>query len=197
MGSDAEKTGQHALQMPSLEALIDVIDRQVDRVPHPYAPEGVAVSTDKEDEAQKKKGRQYLRFYLNDMTFAIPLQNTLEIDYLPEITPLPNLPRWVRGICNLRGNIFSVVDLKRVLELAPVNAEPIRKLILMKSKDIQTAVLVDRISGTVNIDVDRHKTETAMPLHPASASFVSSAIVSGTQTIHLLDIDELMAALVV
>lgn len=197
MGSDTEKTGHHTLQMPSLETLIDIIDRQVDRVPHPYATEGFALSADKEDEAQKKKGRQYLRFYLNATTFAFPLQNALEIDFLPEITPLPNLPQWVRGICNLRGNIFSVVDLKQVLRLAPVNPEPLRKLILMKSKDIQTAVLVDRISGTLNVDIHRHKTETAMSLHPACARFVRSVIVSGARTIHLLDIDELMAALAV
>lgn len=197
MGSDAEKTGNDALQMPSLEALIDVIDRQVDLVPHPYATKGFAVTADKEDEEQKKKGRQYLRFFLNETTFAFPLQNTLEIDYLPEITPLPNLPRWVRGICNLRGNIYSVVDLKQVLRLAPVNPDPIRKLILMKNKDIQTAVLVDRISATLNVDVHRHKTEAAMSLHPACARFVRSVIVSGARTIHILDIDELMAALAV
>lgn len=197
MGSGAENKGNDALQMPSLEALIDIIDRQADRVPHPYATKGFAVSADKEDEGQKKKARPYLRFYLNETTFAFPLQNALEIDYLPEITPLPNLPHWVRGICNLRGNIFSVVDLKLVLRLAPVNTEPIRKLILMKSRDIQTAVLVDRISATLNIDVQRHKTEAAMSLHPACARFVRSVIVSGARTIHILDIDELMAALAV
>lgn len=197
MGSDTEKTGREALQMPSLEALIDVIDRQVDRVPHPYATEGFAVSAGKADEEQKKKGRPYLRFYLNETIFAFPLQNALEIDYIPEITPLPNLPRWVRGICNLRGNIHSVVDLKQVLRLAPVNADPIRKLILMKSKDIQTAVLVDRISGTLNVDIHRHKTETAMSLDPACARFIRSAVVSGARTIHLLDVEELMAALTI
>lgn len=197
MGFDAAKTGNDALQMPSLEALIDVIDRHVDRVPHPYATEGFAVSADKEDREKNKKGRQYLRFFLNETTFAFPLQNALEIDYLPEITPLPNLPRWVRGICNLRGNIFSVVDLKQVLRLPPVEAEPISKVILMKSKDIQTAVLVDRISATLNIDVHRHKSEAAMSLHPACARFVRSVLVSGARAIHILDVDELMAALAV
>lgn len=197
MDFDAEKSGNKAFQVPSLEALLEVIDSQVDLVPHPYSMEGFAVSADRESEARKKKGRQFLRFYLNETTFAFPLQNALEIDYLPEITPLPNLPRWVRGICNLRGNIFSVVDLKQVLRLEPVNQEPIRKLILMKSKDIQTAILVDRISGTLNVDVHRHKTETTMSLHPACARFVRSVVVSGERTIHLLDVDELMAALAV
>jgi purine-binding chemotaxis protein CheW len=183
--------------MSSLEALIDVIDRQVNRMPHPYAAEGFAASAEKKDVAQKKKGRSYLRFYLDETTFAFPLQNALEIDYLPEITPLPNLPRWVRGICNLRGNIVSVVDLKHVLRLAPVNQEPTRKLILMNSKDIQTAVLVDKISGTINVDIHRHKTETTMSLDPACARFVRSVVVSGARTIHLLDVDELITALAV
>ena len=197
MSSDDRKTVNGALQISSLEALIDVIDRQVGRIPHPYTTEGFAVSVGRKDEEQKKKRRQYLRFYLEETTFAFPLQNALEIDYLPEITPLPNLPHWVRGICNLRGNIYSVVDIKQVLRLASVNEAPARKLILMKSKDTQTAVLVDRISGTLNVDVHRHKTETTMSLHPACARFVRSVVVSGARTIHLLDVDELMTALAV
>lgn len=197
MESDAKQTGHHALQVPSLEALIDGIDRQVNRVPHPYETGGVAVAAEDGDEAQKKKGRHYIQFNLNATTFALPLQNALEIDYLPEITLLPNLPHWVQGICNLRGDIFSVVDLKQVLHLAPMNIETIRKLILMKSKDIQTAILVDRIAGILHVDILQNKTEAAMSLHPSCARFIRSVTVSGTRTIHLLDADELMAALVV
>jgi purine-binding chemotaxis protein CheW len=166
-------------------------------VPHPYATEGFAASASKEDEKKKKKRRQYLRFYLNETTFALPLKNALQIDYLPEITPLPNLPRWVRGICNLRGKIYSVVELKQVLCLAQENAKPIRKLILMKSKDIQTAVLVDRIFGTLTVDGHKQKKEVSMSLHPSCARFIRSVVDAGTRKIHLLDVDELMAALAV
>jgi purine-binding chemotaxis protein CheW len=197
MASNAEKTGNEAFQVPALETLIDVINQQVDLVPHPYAKEGFAASAEKENEEQKKKRRQYLRFYLNQTTFALPLQNALQIDYLPEITPLPNLPRWVRGICNLRGQIYSVVELKHVLRLAQENAKPVMKLILMKSKDIQTAVLVDRISGTLNVDVHKQKKEVSMSLHPSCARFIRSVVDTGKRTIHLLDVDELMAALAV
>jgi purine-binding chemotaxis protein CheW len=197
MGSNAEKTGNDALQVPSLETLIDVIDRQVDLVPHPYATEGFAASADKEKEVKNKKHRSYLRFYLNETTFALPLQNTLQIEYLPEITPLPNLPRWVRGICNLRGQIYSVVELKQVFCLAQEVAAPIRKLIVMKSKDIQTAALVDRISGTLNVDVHKQKKKVPMSLHPSCARFIHNVVDTGARTIYLLDVDELIAALAV
>jgi purine-binding chemotaxis protein CheW len=197
MGSNTEKTGNNALQMPSLETLIDVIDQQAGLVPHPYASEGGAASTDKENEEQKKKQRQYLRFSLNETTFALPLKNALQIDYLPEITPLPNLPRWVRGICNLHGQIYSVVELKPVFRLAQENANPIRKLILIKSKDIQIAVLVDGISGILNIDMKKQKKKAPMSLHPSCGPFIRNVVDTGRQTIHLLNVDELMAALAV
>lgn len=195
MGFNAEKVDNDSHQVPPLETLIDVIDRQVDLVPHPYATEGFAATSDKEDEEQKKKRRQYLRFYLNEMTFALPLQNALQIDYLPDITPLPNLPRWVRGICNLHGQIYSVVDLKQILRLDHENVKPIRKLILVKGKDIQTAILVDRISGTLNVDVHKETKEVSMSLHPSCARFIRNVVDTGARTIHLLDIDELIAAL--
>jgi purine-binding chemotaxis protein CheW len=197
MASNAEKTGNDAVQVPVLETLIDVIGRQVELAPHSYVSEGVAACADEHIEEQNKKRRQYLRFYLNETTFALPLQNALQIDYLPEITPLPNLPRWVRGICNLRGQIYSVVELKQVLRLEQENARPVGKLILITSEDIQTAVLVDRISGTLNADVHTQKKEVSMSLHPSCARFIRSVVDTGTHTIHLFDVDELMAALAV
>ena len=197
MGSRIEKAGTETNRTPSLETLIDTINRQVDGLPHPYATNGFAVLAGQGDEARKRKHRPYIRFHLNETVFALPLQNALEIDYLPEITPLPNLPHWVRGICNLRGNIFSVVELKQVLRMAPVNTRPVTKLILLKSRDIQTAILVDRISGILNVDIHLQATEAAMSLHPACARFIRSVLVADARTVHLLDADELMAAVAV
>jgi chemotaxis signal transduction protein len=197
MGSDTEKTGADALKVPSLETLIDVIERQVDLVPPPHPTKGFVASADKDSDEQKKKGRPYLRFCLGETDFALPLKNTLQIDYPPEITPLPNLPRWVRGICNLRGKIYSVVELQQVFRMPPVDEKPVRKLILMKSKDIQTAVLVDSISGTLHVDVQKQKTEVPMSLHPSCARFIYSTIDTGVRTVHVLDVEELMMMLAV
>ncbi|MFW5637374.1 MAG: chemotaxis protein CheW, partial [Thermodesulfobacteriota bacterium] len=54
---------------------------------------------------------QLIKFMMDDLLLAVPLPKALEIGRQPVITPLPNLPGWVLGVSNIRGEIISMVDL--------------------------------------------------------------------------------------
>lgn len=181
---------------PSLEALIKSIDQQVDQVPGLSTAEGFAAFLGGTAEDYQQKGEQYVRFLVNNTAFALPLQNTLEIDYVPEVIPLPNLPPWVLGICNLRGDIVSVVDLKQILQLESWETDTIKKLILIQNKDISTAIIVDNIAGmlfTNHLDKGDGKTKTKV--NSPFTKFVKDVFISDRQSVHLLDLDALMAAI--
>jgi chemotaxis signal transduction protein len=180
---------------PSLEALIKSIDQQVDQVPALSTAEGFAAFLGGTAEDYQRKGKQYVRFLVNHTAFALPLKNTLEIDYVPEIVPLPNLPQWVLGICNLRGDIVSVVDLKQILQLEPRQADTIKKLILIQNKEISTAIIVDNIAGMLFKNNHDDDGETKTKVDSSFSKYVKDVIIADRQTIHLLDLDVLMAAI--
>jgi len=46
-------------------------------------------------------------------TFGIPIALVREIVRVPEITAVPNAPKYVEGVINLRGKIISVIDLRK------------------------------------------------------------------------------------
>ncbi|KJS33638.1 MAG: hypothetical protein VR64_02620 [Desulfatitalea sp. BRH_c12] len=179
----------------ALAELIKAIDRQADQVPQTLVAEGFEV-LGSFSAREYKRGRQYVRFYLNNTAFALPLKNALEIDYLPEVTPLPNLPRWVEGICNLRGTIVSVVDLKQILRLEE-GSHAVRKLILISNEDISTAIIVEKVAGML-FDDDAHKPidKSAMTTAPF-LHFVQEIIAYDGQPVYLLDVDVLMTALAI
>lgn len=183
---------------PSLEALIKAIDQKVDQVPALSTAEGFAAFLGGTAEDYQRKGEQYVRFMVDNTAFALPLQNTLEIDYVPQIIPLPNLPQWVLGICSLRGDIVSVVDLKQILHLKPGEADTIKKLILIQNEDISTAIIVDNIAGMLftntHDDGDDEKKTNALA-DSLFSKFVKDVVISGRQTIHIMDLDVLMAAI--
>jgi purine-binding chemotaxis protein CheW len=56
-------------------------------------------------------------FELGKDRFAIEIELVSKIDKIPPITPIPNSQKFVRGIANLRGEIFPVLDLSVLLEL--------------------------------------------------------------------------------
>ena len=186
------KDPENAGQAPSLEELINRIDRQIEQVPALSAAQGFGTFPEGCAESRQEKAAQWVLFHLGRTAFALPLQNTLEIDVSPEVIPLPNLPQWVLGICNLRGDIVSVVDIKQILHLMPGGGDTVEKLILIRKRGVHTAIIVDHIGGMLSVyNHDKKKP----PENTVYSRFVKETLITGRQKIHLLDLDVLMAAI--
>jgi purine-binding chemotaxis protein CheW len=54
---------------------------------------------------------QFLSFTLAGCDYGVPILHVKEILQYEAITRVPSVPRWVRGIINLRGAVVPVVDL--------------------------------------------------------------------------------------
>ena len=61
-------------------------------------------------EAQGEEG-QYLTFTLRKEMFAIGILNIKEILEYGQLTAVPMMPEFIRGVINLRGSVVPVVDL--------------------------------------------------------------------------------------
>jgi purine-binding chemotaxis protein CheW len=70
-----------------------------------------------EPTAISKAAGKYLTFLLAGGAFGVPILKVREIIRLLEITPLPRMPDYVRGVINLRGKIVPVIDLRVKLGL--------------------------------------------------------------------------------
>ena len=62
---------------------------------------------------------QYLTFTLGGEMFAVGILNVKEIIEYGNITPVPMMPGFIRGVINLRGAVVSVVDLNARFGNAP------------------------------------------------------------------------------
>jgi purine-binding chemotaxis protein CheW len=56
---------------------------------------------------------QVLTFALQGNTFAVPIESVKELIGLPEMTAVPTVPDFLRGVMNLRGSVIPVIDLSR------------------------------------------------------------------------------------
>lgn len=181
--------------LPALGDLISRIDRQIEKMPHPYAADGFEAFLGSQLGVFKKRGKQFIRFELGDAEFALPLENALEISYTPDITPLPNLPQWVLGICNVRGDIVSVVDLKQILQLKSVAAAAAANMIIVHDQDLTTAIMADKIMGMFfDGDQDR-KIKKGSNREETFSRFVQSTFIFTQRRVHLLDPKTLMPAI--
>lgn len=95
--------------------------------------------------------QQYIGFYLNLNEYTVPILKVQEIINMPVITRIPNSPKYIEGVTNLRGNVIPILNLKRLVNL-PGSENKCNKVIVVASWKKIFGVLVDDISGVINID---------------------------------------------
>lgn len=64
-------------------------------------------------------GERFLCFSLGAEEYAMPLLKVREVIAMPDITPVPHTPTYFLGIMNLRGQVISILDLRKKLGIKP------------------------------------------------------------------------------
>lgn len=173
----------------SLEDLIARIDSETGQA---------IVDVSDETPSSSKTGEygkdQFITFALQNTLLALPLSSALEIGHRPMITPLFNLPDWILGVSNIRGEVVSIVDLKAFFELPPTGPKDGGRLIIAHNRDMKVGMVVDRIMGIISLDqIDTDVQET--PHREGEiASFISGVIVSGENLLNILDVDKFLSS---
>ena len=102
---------------------------------------------------------QALTFTLQGHILAIPIDSIKELIELPEMTPVPMMPAFLRGVMNLRGSVIPVIDLAQRFGLA--RTEPGRRSCVVifelgAAKNRQTlGVMVDVVHEVVEVGADQ------------------------------------------
>ena len=108
---------------------------------------------------QNEARLEVVEFILAHEKYAIELIHILEVLRLKELTPLPGTPTFVLGIINFRGQIISIIDLKKFFELPERGVEHPKCAIILHtdepvmSKDgtMEFGILADTIIGVNSI----------------------------------------------
>ncbi|MCL6447819.1 MAG: chemotaxis protein CheW [Armatimonadetes bacterium] len=90
---------------------------------------------------------QLVVFKVADHDYALPILETREIIRLVQITPLPNMPAYLKGVINLRGRIVPVVDLRLKLGLQAKEMNCEAKIIVVDHNNRYVGLIVDKVSG--------------------------------------------------
>ncbi|MFA5237994.1 MAG: chemotaxis protein CheW [Methanoregula sp.] len=100
----------------------------------------------------KRQGSiQVVIFALGEEQFAIDLFDVKEVVEYTTITKLPNVPAYIRGIIDLRGEITTIVDLKHRLNITAGNAVAMEtsRIIVLDDKITRSkiGILVDDVTS--------------------------------------------------
>ncbi|OPY38653.1 MAG: purine-binding chemotaxis protein [Methanoregula sp. PtaU1.Bin051] len=96
-----------------------------------------------------------LKFRLMYQEYALSMKYIREVVLTGGITPVPGTPDYISGICAIRGEIVSLVDLQVLFSLKGKGLTDLNRVIVLTDGTITFGILADSITGMVTIPESR------------------------------------------
>lgn len=103
---------------------------------------------DEEEDTQKGK---YLTFLLGNQVFGFEIKFVTEIIGIQPITPVPEVPDYVKGIINLRGKIIPVIDVRLKFKKEPLEYNDRTCIIVIDIQNVSIGLIVDNVAEVLTI----------------------------------------------
>lgn len=95
----------------------------------------------------------WLAVLMGGSRYLLPLSQSGEIFPLPSLAPVPYTQAWFRGVANLRGGLFGVVDLVTFMDTSAAQVRidqagaQVRLVTLNADAGVNCALVVDSLLG--------------------------------------------------
>jgi len=139
---------------------------------------------------------KYLTVVLDNEAYGIAVLKVREIIRMQKITPVPQMPGFVKGVINLRGRVIPVVDLRVKFGLKAEFAERtcivVVQVKLPSNQVVQMGLIVDSVEEVVTLTNDEIEPTPDFGTKVDTTYLLGMAKVKG-QVKTLLDIDRVVA----
>jgi purine-binding chemotaxis protein CheW len=90
-------------------------------------------------------------FTLANETYGIATEYVHEVQPLRDVTPVPCTPDFVVGVINIRGSIYSVIDIRSFFGAPKREMGEATKVILVTAAGFEVGILADDVKGATSI----------------------------------------------
>lgn len=98
--------------------------------------------------------KEIVIFQVGDTYCGITIDNVQEINKNMEITTVYSAPDYVRGVINLRGQIVTIIDMRKKFHLEPSEISKGMNNVVVNSKGEQIGLLVDNVEDIIPANPD-------------------------------------------
>ncbi|WP_026888568.1 chemotaxis protein CheW [Clostridium beijerinckii] len=107
------------------------------------------VMIENKEDTQKDK---YLIFSIGQECYGIDIKYVIEIIGVEPITEIPEVPKYIRGVINLRGKIIPVMDVRVKLKKEEKEYDDRTCIIVVQIENIDIGLIIDKVIEVANID---------------------------------------------
>jgi len=124
--------------------------------------------------------------------FGVEITNVREVVPFPKYTKIPNVHPSIIGVFNLRGQIYSILDIRRLLNLDTKPVTDKNFVVTLGLENFTFGIYVDKVLDMLRIDENKIE----LPTRDMSTQFIS--YLNGVYdhkalgTIYLLDVQAII-----
>ncbi|MCF6149162.1 MAG: purine-binding chemotaxis protein CheW [Candidatus Kuenenia sp.] len=97
-----------------------------------------------------------VEFLIDYDRYCIPMNYVREVYLIKDITKIPGTPEYVIGIINVRGQIFSVIDIKTFFNIPKRKGfSNLNKVIIIQNENMEFGIVADSIAGVKSVPLDK------------------------------------------
>ena len=116
------------------------------------------MSTDNYTGENKKLDRlgdhleKYLTFVVDEEVYGLEILKVREIVAMMHISKVPLVPKFVKGVINLRGKVIPVIDIRLKFDMEDIEYNEHTTIIIVDIDEVSIGFIVDKTSEVVKID---------------------------------------------
>ncbi|HHO76459.1 MAG TPA: chemotaxis protein CheW [Deltaproteobacteria bacterium] len=135
---------------------------------------------------------QFVTFALGEQTYGIPIMKLNEIIAYQQLTTIPNLPGFIKGVLNLRGLVIPVIDLRERFNMESKGYDQLTVIIILEIAGQTMSVIVDSVSDVITLQSDAIKPRPhfSSGIH---TEFIQGMGIKDNKFIILLDVEKVLA----
>lgn len=141
----------------------------------------------------KSKYMQVVVFSLGGEEYSVDISIVREIIRMVDITRIPQLPEFIEGVMNLRGQIITVIDLRKRFEIKPAVNDN-NRIIIVVLKGEPVGIIVDSVLEVMTV-LPAQIDDIPSIKHAQTQEYLKGICKVNDRILILLDIDKILTEL--
>ena len=145
---------------------------------------------EKSETVKNGRAMQVVVFKLGSEEYGMQIDHIKEVVITPSITKMPQSPKYIKGVANVRGNVIAVLDLEERFNLER-GASPKGNgyTLVVESEELKMGLLVSEVPNTITVNAsDVDTTIGIVGDSTIDGNYIKGIIKTGKRLIILVDI---------
>lgn len=142
-------------------------------------------------ESENRIDDLYMVFVVNNQKYALSSKYIIEIIEMLPITKVPFLPKYMKGIINLRSTIIPVMDARMRFDIEPISYDERTCIIIIENNNNKIGLIVDTVNEVIHISPEKNMNMDSSQ-DDGKSNFIKSVSEINNDVQLILDCDSLM-----